>query len=398
MEKSKFTGSFLDQDPLPADSIATALTTLQSGRLHRYTPGSGEVAALEQDFAAFVGFPYALAVGSGGLAIQIALRAWGLDAGDVVLTNAFTLSPVPGAILAVGGRPELVETTDHLCVDLDDLDRKITTTKARVFLLSHMRGHICDMDQLRCLLDKTGVALIEDCAHTMGARWDGQASGTFGVGGCWSTQTYKHINSGEGGLFATADPDIMARAIILSGSYMLYERHGTPPPPAAFARAKFDCPNMSCRMDNLRAALLRPQLANLNAQVNRWNANWTIIAQCLKNCTAVQIPARSPRESFVGSSLQFFLKDGTNDSCQQFQRACAERGVDLKWFGAAEPSGYTITHHHWDYLGTQKLPRTDTILATLFDLRLPLTFDQVDCCLLGEIITDEAERIVLERG
>ena len=394
MGQVKFTGSFLDQDPLPEEAITTALAALQSGRLHRYTPGNGEVAALEQDFAEFVGLPYVLAVGSGGLAIQIALRAWGLEAEDVVLTNAFTLSPVPGAIIAVGGRPELVETTDHLCVDLDDLERKITATKSRVFLLSHMRGHICDMDQLQQLLDRTGVALIEDCAHTMGARWDGQASGTFGVGGCWSTQTYKHINSGEGGLFATADPDMMARAIILSGSYLLYERHGTPPPAAAFARAQFDCPNMSCRMDNLRAALLRPQLANLNAQVNRWNENWTILAHRLKNCAALQIPARDPRESFVGSSLQFFLKDGTTDSCQQFQRACADRGVDLKWFGATEPSGYTITHRHWDYLGPQKLPQTETVLSTLFDLRLPLTFDQADCRLLGEIIADEAEKIV----
>ena len=393
MERSKFTGSFLDQDPLPEKAIATAVATLQSGRLHRYTIGNGEVAALEQDFAAFVGLPYALAVGSGGLSIQIALRAWGVNAGDVVLTNAFTLSPVPGAILAVGGRPELVDTTDQLRVDLNDLERKITATKARVFLLSHMRGHICDMDQLQQLLDRTGVALIEDCAHTMGARWDGQASGTFGAGGCWSTQTYKHINSGEGGLFATADPDMMARAIILSGSYMLYDRHGTPPPPSAFARAKFDCPNMSCRMDNLRAAVLRPQLANLNVQVNRWNENWTTLAQCLKNCTAVHIPARDPREFFVGSSLQFFLKDGTDDSCQQFQTACAERGVDLKWFGAREPSGYTITHRHWNYLGAQKLPQTETVLATLFDLRLPLTFDQADCDLLGEIIADEAEKI-----
>jgi dTDP-4-amino-4,6-dideoxygalactose transaminase len=63
--------------------------------------------------------------------------------------------------------------------------------------------------------------VIEDCAHTMGAEWNGTPSGRHGLAACYSTQTYKHINSGEGGLITSDDPDLMARAIILSGSYML---------------------------------------------------------------------------------------------------------------------------------------------------------------------------------
>ena len=156
-----------------------------------------------------------------------ALRASGVGHGDKVLTNAFTLAPVPGAIAAVGGVPVFVGVTEDLVIDLKDLAEKLD--QARVLLLSHMRGHICDMDRLMALCDGAGVTVIEDCAHTMGAAWNGVPSGRWGRFGCFSTQTYKHINSGEGGLLICDDAEGMARAIMLSGSYMLFDKHRAAP-------------------------------------------------------------------------------------------------------------------------------------------------------------------------
>ena len=127
-----------------------------------------------------------LAVASGGYALQLSLRAAGVGVGDKVLTNAFTLSPVPGAIVAVGAVPVLVETNAELTIDLDDLRAKMGESEAGVLMLSHMRGHIADMDALMALAGRGGVRVIEDCAHTMGATWDGQPSGTFGLAGCFS--------------------------------------------------------------------------------------------------------------------------------------------------------------------------------------------------------------------
>jgi dTDP-4-amino-4,6-dideoxygalactose transaminase len=92
-----------------------------------------------------------------------------------------------------------------------------------------MRGHIADMGRLCDLLRAKEVSLIEDCAHTMGAKWNGQRSGSFGLAACFSSQTYKHINSGEGGFLTTDDPDLIARAVIRSGSYMLYDQHDAAP-------------------------------------------------------------------------------------------------------------------------------------------------------------------------
>ena len=109
-----FNGSFTQQEPVPQAGVEAAVAILRSGRLHRYNLAPGErseTSALEVDFAASVGARYCLACASGGYAMQLALRAWPVPPGAPVLTNAFTLSPVPGAIVAVGGVPILVETT-----------------------------------------------------------------------------------------------------------------------------------------------------------------------------------------------------------------------------------------------------------------------------------------------
>jgi len=232
----RFTGSFTQQEPIPEEGIEAALAVLRHGRLHRYNTAPGEIAEtalLEEEFAALTGARYCLAVASGGYAMACALRAIGVRAGDRVLSNAFTLAPVPGAIASVGARPVFVDVTEDLTIDLSHLDAQARASGARVLLLSHMRGHVCEMEALMALCDGLGVTVIEDCAHTMGATWRGVPSGRHGKVGAYSMQTYKHINSGERGFLVTDDAGVAARAVLLSGSYMLYARHRAAPPPEA---------------------------------------------------------------------------------------------------------------------------------------------------------------------
>ena len=392
----KFTGSFTQQEGLSQEAIAAAVAVLQSGRLHRYNlaPGeAGEAAQLEAEYRDWQGSGYCLAVTSGGQALQIALRACDVASGDKVLTNAYTLAPVPGAIRAVGAETVLVEIDEDLRLDLDDLDAKIASSGARVLLLSHMRGHLCDMDRLMAICNGAEVTVIEDCAHTMGAQWNGIRSGNFGKVACFSTQTYKHMNSGEGGFLTTDDAAIAARATILSGSYMLYERHGAGPDPEAFADARYDMPNCSARMDALRAAILRPQLADLDSNIARWNARYTQVEERLKaqdGVTTIKLPSA---ETHVGSSIQFRLPDFTAAQCRALLDAAATRGVELKWFGAKEPAGFTSAHPSWRYVPAQDMPKTDRIMATLFDMRLPLSFSQDDCALIAQLICDAVDEV-----
>ncbi len=386
-----FTGSFTQQEPICDAGIQAALAVLRHGRLHRYNVAPGEVAEtalLEEEFASFTGAKYALAVASGGYAMTTALRACGVKPGDKVLSNAFTLAPVPGAIAAVGAVPVFVEVTESLTIDLQDLAGKLTD--ARVLLLSHMRGHICDMDALMALCDAAGVTVIEDCAHTMGATWNGVPSGRHGRFGCYSTQTYKHMNSGEGGFIVSDHADGMARAIVLSGSYMLYGRHRAAPPPEAFAQIRYDTPNISGRMDNLRAAILRPQLHDLVPQCARWNERYRVVEAGLAATPGLTIITRPAAEGFVASSFQFLLLDWTDSAIRAVLARCLARGVELKWFGAAEPVAFTSNYTSWQYAPTVPMPATDRILHGIIDMRLPLTFSLDDCAQIARIIRAEA--------
>ncbi len=386
-----FTGNFTQQEPIPECAVEAAVKVLRSGRLHRYNvlPGeSGETSSLEREFAAWQGRDYCLAVASGGQAMQIALRAAGVQPGEPVLTNAFTLAPVPGAVHAAGAQAVLVETNEDLRIDLDDLAAKAARSSARALLLSKMRGHIPDMDGVMAAADSAGLTVIEDCAHTMGATWNSRRSGNFGLAGCFSTQTYKHINSGEGGLLVSDDPRFMARATVLSGSYMFYDRHGAGPGRDSFAEPRYDMANLSARMDDLRAAVLRPQLALLEDNIKRWNRRYQALASALSNSPNVVLPNRPAGEGMVGSSLQFRIPGLDRRGCERVLARSADRGVEIKWFGRREPLGFTSAHHAWRYLRAQPLPRTDAVLAQLFDLRLPLTFKTADCAEIGLILCE----------
>ncbi|CUJ99984.1 MAG: DegT/DnrJ/EryC1/StrS family aminotransferase [Shimia thalassica] len=389
-----FQGSFTQQEPIPDEGIEAAMRVLQSGRLHRYNVGpdeQGETALLEQEFAAQMGAKYCLAVASGGYALATSLRALGVKPGDKVLTNAFTLAPVPGAIASVGAIPVFVGVTENLVIDLEDLRAK--AAQADVLMLSHMRGHLCDMDLLMEICDATGLKVVEDCAHTMGAKWKETLSGRHGAMACYSTQTYKHANSGEGGLLVSDDDELMAKAIMLSGSYMLYERHLARPPMEVFENVKYETPNISGRMDHLRAAILRPQLRDLDQQVARWNERYRVIEDGLRDTPGLTVVERPEQETYVGSSIQFLLLDWDADKIDDVLQRCAARGVELKWFGGAEPVAFTSRYDSWRYAPSEAMPETDRVLAGVIDMRIPLTFSVEDCAFIASIIRAEVSAV-----
>jgi dTDP-4-amino-4,6-dideoxygalactose transaminase len=372
------------QEPIPQAGIEAALAVMASGKLHRYGEVGAkpsEVSSLEVEFAAEIGTRFCVAMNSCGAAMFVALKAAGVKPGDAVLSNCFTLAPVPGAIAHAGARPVLVDVTDEFTIDLDDLDRKAAASGAKTLLLSHMRGHVCDMPALMAICRRHGVQLIEDCAHTMGAAWDGRATGTWGRAGAFSLQSYKHANSGEGGLLVTDDEDVAAQAILFSGSYMLYRSHLARPADEVFERWKYLTPNFSLRMSNLAAAVVRPQFgAVLKDRCARWNQRYAWLAAALQGTPHLRLPHRPPQEQYVASSLQFSLVGLDKARIAQVIARCAARGLHIKWFGADEPVGFTSAWTHWRYFGEpQSLPNADRVLGGLCDLRLPLSLCESDC-------------------
>lgn len=239
------------------------------------------------------------------------------------------------------------------------------------------------------ICERQRLLLIEDCAHTMDAKWRGRFTGSFGAVGCFSTQTFKHINSGEGGIVVTDDEQMAAKAILYSGSYMLYAQHKSAPPAQIFDRLKQHIPNFSIRMSNLTACLLRVQLKQMQPRSNHWNKLYAALEKRLNLIDGIRVPARPPEEEFVASSIQFHLYGLNGAQMQTFCDNCAARGVAIKWFGRAQPSGYTSQYQHWQYLARQQLPQTTAVLKTTCDMRIPLALSNQDCDAIAAIIGEQ---------
>ena len=390
-----FTGDLAAVEPLSEASRAAAARVMGDGRLFRYSEtakGLPEAAALEVEFAALLGAKYCAAVNSGGGALFLALKAAGVQPGDKVLLNAFTLAPVPGAIAHAGAEAVLVDITEDLTIDLDDLEAKAVASGARFLIASHMRGHFGDLGALKALCDRHSILLIEDCAHATLATCGGIYAGRFGAVGCFSAQSYKHLNAGEGGLLITDDPDIAARAILMSGSYMLYAQQSARPSLDIFEKWKGTCPNFSMRLTALQAAILRPQLPDLPRRLGLWRHIHDRIAALLAPHRDISMPQKHPLCELTPTSLQFRFTDPDPTRIGAALARMAERGVGLKWFGADSPVGFTSRSVHWQYLPENKEPvRSAHILAGLCDLRLPITLSDADCDLIAGIILDGIE-------
>ena len=390
--RARFFGDLSRSEPIPDEAIEAAIALMRDGRLFRYGEDRDtlpEAALLEVEFARYAERKYCVGVNSCGCALFIALKAAGVGPGDTVLMNAFTLAPVPGAVAHAGAEPCLVDITERLTIDLADLERKAVQSGAKFLLLSYMRGHLPDMEAVMALCDRLGLTVIEDCAHTMGARWNGRLSGTFGRVACFSTQTFKHINSGEGGLLVTDDQDIAARAILLSGSYALYEQHRARPGAEVFERHRYDTPNCSMRMSNLVAAVLRPQLRQIEARNSDWRRTYEILAREIGTIDHLRIPPRPEAEEFVPSSLQFTVEGLASRRIARFVEEADAHGVHIKWFGAAKPIGFTSRHDHWRYVNApEALPTADAVLSKLCDIRLPLGLSREDCGTIALVLRE----------
>lgn len=378
---------------LNLDALSNASSVLQSGQLFRYGENTSDgqfVAKLETEFAKYHGTRFAVGVNSGGSAMYVALLAAGVTSQDTVLLNAFTLAPVPGALENIGCKIKLVDINENLTVDFEDLQEKISLYKPKAFLLSHMRGHFGDLEKIQKICLENDVILVEDCAHTLGGKWKGKSTGTFGSAGCFSLQTYKQINAGEGGIIVTDDEDLAAKAILYSGSYGLHHQNGNPPSKEVFAKYEGKIPNFSLRLNELAAAVSLPQLESLEEINQKWREIYSYIENAVQH-EKIRFPTILPDVIQAPTSIQFFL-DMRAEEIQTFVENCAKKGLKIKWFGSPQAIGFTSTYRHWNYLESEELKSADLHLAQLCDVRLPSTLSKEDCQIIADIILEVIQK------
>ncbi|WP_151717665.1 DegT/DnrJ/EryC1/StrS family aminotransferase [Gemmobacter serpentinus] len=380
-----------DAEPIPEAARAEIERLLTSGDLFRYTaPEGAPVALLEEEFATLLGSRYALAVSSCSAALFLSLKALDLPRNARVLIPAFTFAAVPSAVVHADCIPVLVEVGENYRVDMADFEAKLADAQA--VLISHMRGHTSDMDAIMALCDARGIPVLEDAAHSLGTEWHGRKIGTIGKIGCFSFQSYKMINAGEGGILVTDDPELAARAVIMSGAYEhnWKKHHGLQ---NSYMLWQNRLPLYNMRMQNLSAAVIRPQLPELARRVAQGRFNHDHVADQLNASPYFEVPAALAPEQRAPDSIQFNLLGFESDAqAKAFQSAAKARGVSVQIFGLSEDNARAFWN--WQFLGdAPELPKTRAMLMRACDVRLPTRLTESELDFIANALIAAAEEV-----
>ncbi|OWU79386.1 DegT/DnrJ/EryC1/StrS aminotransferase family protein [Phaeobacter sp. 22II1-1F12B] len=377
-------------EPIPESAREAIDALLLSGDLFRYTaPENAPVALLEAEFAELLGSKYALAVSSCSAALFLSLKALDLPRDARVLIPGFTFAAVPSAVVHADCYPVLCEVGENYRIDLEDFKAKIDDNISAV-IISHMRGHTSDMDAIMAICDARNIPVIEDAAHSLGTTWHGQNIGTIGKIGCFSFQSYKMINAGEGGIMITDDPDLVARAIIMSGAYEHnWKKH--PVLHDAFAKWQNKVPLYNLRMGNLSAAVIRPQLSELARRVRDGRDGHDYVAARLNASPYIEVPAKLGPEERAPDSIQFNLVGLDDAEITAFSAAAEARGVKVQIFGRSSDNARAFWN--WQFIpNLPELPQTRAMLMRACDVRLPVHLSREDYDAVAEILLDAVEQ------
>ena len=390
-----------DAEPIPDAAREEIERLLGSGDLFRYTaPEDAPVTLLETEFAEMMGTRYALAVSSCSAALFLSLKALGLPRGARVMIPAFTFAAVPSSIVHADCDVVLCECGDNYRIDLEDFHAKLPTVQA--VIISHMRGHTSDMDAIMDACDAAGIPVIEDAAHSLGTLWNGQKIGTIGQIGCFSFQSYKMVNSGEGGILITDDADAVARAIIMSGAYEhMWKKHkarrgeNSNDLVEALERWQNKLPLYNLRLSNMSAAIARSQLPEVARRVRDGRRNHDHVAEIIEQSPWMTVPAKLDAETRAPDSLQFNLVDFSDEETRAFQDAAAARGVKVQVFGMSVDNARAFWN--WQFLGElPELPKTRAMLMRACDTRLPARLTPDQCTLVAQTLVAAAEDVMGE--
>lgn len=369
-------------EAIPDAAKAEVDRILQTGDLFRYGSDQSPVAFLEAEFAQALGAKFALAVSSCSAALFLSLKALGLPRDAKVLIPAFTFAAVPSAVIHAGCIPVLCECGDDYRIDMKDFETKLS--KCDAVIISHMRGHTSDMDAIMRLCDAANIPVVEDAAHSLGTTWAGQNIGTIGKVGCFSFQSYKMLNAGEGGILISDDEDLIAQAVIMSGAYEHnWKKH--PVLHAAFAKWQNKLPLYNLRLNTLSAALIRPQLEALPERVKMGRRNHDHVAATLAACPWISVPASLPPEQRAPDSIQFNLVDMSDAQVDEFTRQANLLGLKVQIFGRSDDNARAFWN--WEFLSSNPdQPKTRVMLNRACDVRLPSRLTLQDCDVVSQTI------------
>jgi len=354
---------------------------LKNGELFQ-SSGAGvtsTVALCEKDLAAYMGFKYCIAVNSHSSALFLALKAAGVGYGDKVLGSVLGSRAIPSAVHHVEAELVTVGSTRDLVIDVRDLAWKADKSGARYLVLSHSGGHVADLDDITRVCGERGIKVVEDCADSLGAWWDGRHIGHHGLACCISAGPDTLFSTGEGGFVATDDVVIAASVAAMAGSYdSTFRRRFAAPESTVFKdidRGHF--PNYSLAMQSIIAAVLRPEIASLSRRASEANRKYALLSGrflaqaggALGSSTQLHVPRPHAKACACLIGFRFGAYSGPKAS-SRFLAAAQARGVPLRMLATAG----------------EDMPQTGTLPGQVYELSIPPRLSARYCELAADVL------------
>ncbi|MGO4118425.1 DegT/DnrJ/EryC1/StrS family aminotransferase [Rhizobium ruizarguesonis] len=285
---------------------AAVLGVLASGQ---YILGE-EVARLEQEFADYCNVKHAIAVNTGTSALHLSLLAAGVGPGDEVITVPFTFVATVSAICYAGARPVFVDVEPvTLTMDPAELEAKITP-RTKAIVPVHLYGQMADMDAIKAIADRHGIAVIEDACQAHGAQYKGARAGSIGTSGCFSFYPGKNLGAcGEGGIVVT-DSDDQAKTMRMLRDWGQEQRY------------HHLLKGFNYRMDAIQGAILRIKLRHLEAWTEARRAHGRRYSLLLGGSANLRTPVEIADRRHVYHVYAIRSRDR-----DQLQRVLSEEGI-----------------------------------------------------------------------
>ncbi len=372
---------------------------LDTGVLFRYgfdqvRKGRWKAKAFEQELALRLNAGYAHLCSSGTAALNVALAACGVGAGDEVIVPPFTFVATVEALLTAGAIPVFADIDDTLCLDPAAV-RAAITSRTRAVIPVHMCGAMADMNALKPICDENRLILIEDTCQSLGATCDGKSAGTFGHAGCFSFDSVKTVTCGEGGVVVTSDPQIYekAHAVADHGHDHIGNDRGLENHPIL---------GTNYRISELNAAVGLAQLRKLDRMLEVQRVHKQALKDALSHFSCVTFRRIPDPAGDSATFLSFFLKN--EEQARQIAHDLGAAGMDGCFYWYDNNWHYLRRWDHFKHMrAAARLPihlqpgpdytalsllRSDQIMSRTLSLQIKLSWTSEELERRADILQD----------
>lgn len=270
-----------------------------------------EVSEFEESLAEYLQVPYTVGLTSGTAAMHLSLLAAGIGPGDEVITTPLTFIGTANSILMSGATPVLADAERSTGNINPDAVENAVTPRTKAILPVHLYGQLCDMEKIRKIADRHGLAVIEDAAHSLEGRWMGKHSGAWGDYACFSFYATKNITSGEGGAISVKSEEQyeLLKKLRLHG----FDKTAADRYTDYFKQYDVDILGWKYNMDNIHAAILIEQLKKIDTMHKRRTAIYKKYHDAFSKIDGIELHTVKPEADHAFHLITILVDPGIRD-------------------------------------------------------------------------------------